>query len=339
MKRLLFTGMLLLAFYTSVLAQDSVPTGEIAFASDRDGIYQIYQMAADGSDVRMLIKNEQPLYTPIWSPDGSKLAHVVDDGVGKFPLFIWDMSQSTSLKLADDVLNLYSLSAWSSDSQFISYANFVGGDRTAGVEFHSTSVDGTQNVMLELSPDDLALIQYLPDQSLLIAQSDGLYAADAQGSGVGLVTDHFSYPAALSPALDRVVGYSFDTNSIEIADLKGENPQAVIDAQQQNLLYLLSIGWSPDEQYIWGVGRFANTDTAANATEFRIFVAKSDGTAFHTVNTIDTQLTWSPDSQFIAYTRQDESGSYQIFTSRPDGSDEQQITTEGNNSQPAWRPQ
>lgn len=340
MKRAILSALGLLALCSTVLAQEPVvPVGEIAFASDRSGIYQIYQMNADGSNVQVLIENEHPVYTPVWSPDGSKLAHVVDEGAEKLPLFIWDAEQSRVVKIADDVLNLYSLSAWSSDSTHISFANFIGGDSAAGLEFHSASTDGEQNAKIDLNPNDLALIQYMPDQSLLIAQAEGLYSADSAGGSSALMTDYFSYPAALSPTLNRVVGYNFDTATIEIADLNGANPQAVVAAEQQDLLYLLFIGWSPDEQYIWGVGRFANPDTAANATEFRIFVAKSDGSTFHTVNSIDTQLTWSPDSQFIAYTRQDAAGNYQIFTARPDGSDEQQITTEGNNSQPTWRPE
>ncbi len=314
------------------------PTGEVAFSSDRGGLYQTYLMDADGSNAQLLISGDRPVYTPIWSPDGSKLAHVVDQE-GKFPLFVWDMEQSNSVKLADDALNPYSLLTWSSDSQHISYANWLGGDSSAGVEYHSISVDGKKNTQLSLKSDQLALIHYSADQSLLIVQSDGIYSADADGSNLVLITNHFAYPAALSPKLDRFVGYNTTSKSIEITDLKGENPQVIVDATKEQLLYLLFVGWSPDEQYIWGVGRFANAADAAEATEFRVFVSKSDGTAFHLVNTIDTQITWSPNSQFIAYTRQDAAQHYQIFTSQPDGSSERQITTEGNNSQPAWRPQ
>lgn len=337
MKRSLLTIITLLVLCTTVLAQDAAaPTGEIAFASDRGGIYQIYRMDADGSNVNLLIENEKPLYTPVWSPDGNKLAHVIDND-GAFPLFVWDMNESSAVKLADNVLNVYSLSAWSPDSEYFSYANFMANGKD--LEFHSASVDGEQNVIVGLNPDNLAFIQYMPDQSLFVSQFGGVFTANARGSGLALVTDRFSYPAALSPSSDRIVGYSRETETIEITDFNGENVQTVIDGVERDLLYLLFIGWSPDEQYIWGVGRFANDASAASTTEFRVFVAKSDGSTFHIVNTIDTQLTWSPDSQFIAYTQVDEAGSYQIFIARPDGTDETQITTEGNNSQPAWRPQ
>ncbi len=263
------------------------------------------------------------------------MAYVADNG-GKYPLFVWDIEQESAVKLADDALNLYSLSAWSPDGEYFSYANFMANNQD--VEFHSASAEGDKNVVVGLDPRNLALIQYMPDQSLFISQSGGVFTANARGSGLALVTDHVSYPAALSPSSDRIVGYSSETETIEITDFNGENVQTVVDGHEQDLLFLLDIGWSPDEQYVWGVGSFVNDASAANATEYRVFIAKSDGTAYHIVNAVDTQISWSPDSQLIAYTGRDSAGEYQIFTSRPDGSDEQQITTEGSNSQPAWRP-
>jgi TolB protein len=337
MKRAFLILFSLLVLCTTVVAQDILtPTGEIAFASNRDGIYQIYTMDADGSNARILIENDIPVYTPVWSPDGSKLAYVADNE-GKYPLFVWDIEQPTAVKLADDALNLYSLSAWSPDSEYLSYANFMANNQD--VEFHSAATNGQQNVVVGLDPRNLALIQYMPDQSLLISQSGGVFTANVRGSGLALVTDHFSYPAALSPASDRIVGYNSENETVDISDFNGENVQTIVDAQEKDLLFLLDIGWSPDEQYIWGVGNFINDDSAANATEYRVFIAKSDGTAYHVVNAVDTQITWSPDSQFISYTGRDSAGEYQIFTSRPDGADETQITTEGSNSQPAWRPE
>jgi len=49
---------------------------QIAFASDRDGDYEIYVMDADGSNVRRLTtaSEGEDNYSPAWSPDGSRIA-------------------------------------------------------------------------------------------------------------------------------------------------------------------------------------------------------------------------------------------------------------------------
>jgi dipeptidyl aminopeptidase/acylaminoacyl peptidase len=55
-----------------------VSAGEIAFASDRDGSYQIYLMNADGSDQHNLTNTTTNATGPAWSPDGSQIAYMSD---------------------------------------------------------------------------------------------------------------------------------------------------------------------------------------------------------------------------------------------------------------------
>jgi len=46
----------------------------IAFVSRRDGNPEIYVMNADGMNVKRLTDNEEDDYSPVWSPDGKKIA-------------------------------------------------------------------------------------------------------------------------------------------------------------------------------------------------------------------------------------------------------------------------
>src|SRR5882762_2035680 len=49
-------------------------TGDIAFASDRLGQYDVYLMKADGSEITRLTNNPAADGPCAWSPDGAKIA-------------------------------------------------------------------------------------------------------------------------------------------------------------------------------------------------------------------------------------------------------------------------
>ncbi|HIE57146.1 MAG TPA: hypothetical protein EYP88_02790 [Anaerolineales bacterium] len=50
--------------------------GQIAFASDRTGIPQIWVINSDGSNLRMITNAQQGACQPSWSPDGSQLVFI-----------------------------------------------------------------------------------------------------------------------------------------------------------------------------------------------------------------------------------------------------------------------
>jgi Tol biopolymer transport system component len=56
--------------------QAAAAIGKIAFASDRDGNFEIYSMDTDGGAQTRLTENPSEDYSPTWSPDGSRLAFV-----------------------------------------------------------------------------------------------------------------------------------------------------------------------------------------------------------------------------------------------------------------------
>ena len=52
----------------------AAPQAQIAFASDRDGNWEIYVMDADGKNQRRLTTNRHDDWEPSWSPDGKRIA-------------------------------------------------------------------------------------------------------------------------------------------------------------------------------------------------------------------------------------------------------------------------
>lgn len=55
------------------IAQQSLRNGKIAFASNRDGNYEIYVMDADGTNLIQLTDNQYNDTQPSWSPDGTQI--------------------------------------------------------------------------------------------------------------------------------------------------------------------------------------------------------------------------------------------------------------------------
>jgi len=71
------------------------PDGKtIAFASDRDGNWEIYVMNSDGSNVRRLTNNPATDDAPTWSPDNQQLAFASDRD-GDFEIYILNVSDGT----------------------------------------------------------------------------------------------------------------------------------------------------------------------------------------------------------------------------------------------------
>ena len=60
----------------------------IAFDSTRDGNWEIYTMAVDGSDVRRLTNHEAADTRPNWSPDGQWIAFQSWRHGGGFEIYV-----------------------------------------------------------------------------------------------------------------------------------------------------------------------------------------------------------------------------------------------------------
>lgn len=111
------------------------PDGKrIAYASNRDGDFEIYVMNANGSAVSQLTDNDTQDDLPSWSPDGRRLTFVSDrDGNAEVYVMNADGSRQVNLTnhLASDSPSSH---AWSPDGSrilFISDRNSGGSGATA----------------------------------------------------------------------------------------------------------------------------------------------------------------------------------------------------------------
>lgn len=148
------------------------PTGQIAFASTRDGDAEIYVMDADGSDLRQLTHNDVDDHSPDWAPDGRRIVYVHETGRFNDDLHIVDTVTGAVRELTSWRSWLENDPAWSPDGKWIAFASAhpdadggdvialsVDGRRSryvAAQQENSTNIDPTW------SPDGkrLAFIEY-----------------------------------------------------------------------------------------------------------------------------------------------------------------------------------
>jgi Tol biopolymer transport system component len=98
----------------------------LAFVSDRDGNPEIYTSNADGTGLRRLTNNAVADLSPVWSPDGNKIAFTRDRGIstGYSDIYVMNADGSNVVQVTNGPSDVEP--AWSPDGTRIAYAGFAG---------------------------------------------------------------------------------------------------------------------------------------------------------------------------------------------------------------------
>jgi len=94
---------------------------EIAFASDRDRVFQIYVMNADGSNAHRITKNKGEDSNPAWAPDGGAIAFSSETEGDRRGLFIVGPDGSEQRRLAFSKHQDFCFPAWSLDGKYVAF--------------------------------------------------------------------------------------------------------------------------------------------------------------------------------------------------------------------------
>jgi Tol biopolymer transport system component len=163
--------------------------GKIAFASDRDGDYEIYVMDADGSNVVQLISNTVDDWAPAWSPDGSKIAftHEID---GNLEIYLINSDGSNLTRLTNSSGDDDN-PAWSSDGSKIAFDSDRSGTHT---DIYVMNADGSNQTLIAINPSDYSA-SWSPDGSKIAFHSDRdfnneIYTMDPDGSNAQRLTNN-----------------------------------------------------------------------------------------------------------------------------------------------------
>lgn len=116
MQRTILTSLVaaiaLVAVCSSAEAAFPGANGRIAFATNRDGNFEIYSMNPDGSGLTRLTSNGTTDAQPAWSPEGTKVAFT-SFGPGYPQIWVMNADGTGSTRLTDNFPGGDSAPAWS----------------------------------------------------------------------------------------------------------------------------------------------------------------------------------------------------------------------------------
>lgn len=193
------------------------PAGRIAFTSDRDGDYELYTMARDGSGVVQLTNNPANDSAPAWSPDGKRLAFYSDrDGNGE--IYVMNADGTGQVRLTSNAAADLEPS-WSPGGDRIAFRTYRDGNS----ELYHMAADGTDLVRITNDPAMDYHLDWSPDgdRIVFVTDRDGnseIYSTPPVG---GAATRLTSTAAAefwpdISPDGARIAYYSTATGNGDV---------------------------------------------------------------------------------------------------------------------------
>jgi TolB protein len=247
----------------------------VVFQSNRTGVFQIYSMKADGSDVRQLTNLPDDSYGPSYSPDG-KLVAFAHGSNGKSDVYVMEADGSRVHALTTDGLD-NSHPHWSPDGRrivFNSSRTTPAGNRADPAkeqdDIFSIALDGS-DLRQHTHCNAICTYSFLaPDLTKIVYRK---------------VTN--------TPGLNWDLGEATRNSEIAVANADGSGERILTN----NAAFDGWPTWCPDGKHI----AFAS-NRLGPANHGQIFVMSADGSALQQVSTLPgsyVQPSWSADGQKI----------------------------------------
>lgn len=151
---------------SSVSTLAPLANGKIAFSSDRDGNYEIYVMAAEGSTPVRLTSNGAEDFDPEWSPDGTRVAFVSGRD-GDYEIYVMNADGGGQTRLTNSPADELD-PAWSPDGNRVAFTSNRDGDE----EVYVMNKDGSGQTKVSKNPADDNFPAWSPDGAKIAFTSD-----------------------------------------------------------------------------------------------------------------------------------------------------------------------
>jgi Tol biopolymer transport system component len=265
-------------FTARAVAGTLAPTGlqgRLAFVSDRDGNAEIYAVDVDGTGLQRLTTNPGVDETPVWSPDGDRIAFTTLS-LSESSLWIMTSDGSDPARLAAG-----HYPSWSPDGTLIAFTMVKDGDPSIAT--------------VRLEDRAVWVLQQVPG-----VDTHATFSPD--GERMGFVSDWAAYDLVYDVyTMARDGG-----DRVQLTHGFGPLPK---------LSHSLHPAWSPDGSMIAFVHGWivpSSPNLVATDMRFHVAVMRPDGTDVRHlawagdipwVSLLDPgSLAWSPDGRGIAYT-------------------------------------
>jgi len=222
--------------YEKLTGEKGVFSTQIAYVVKRGNTYELQIADADGERAQYLLRSNEPIISPVWSPDGRRIAYVSFES--KKPIVYVHSVSENKRQVVASFKGSNSAPAWSPDGKTIAVVLSVEG----GSQIYLINADGSgprRRISNSNSIDTEP--RYSSDGKSLYFTSDRggspqIYRMAAAGGEPQRVTFRGSYNVTPRPSPDgRVLAYvTRDGSKFQVAllDLSNQQVQVITDSDR-----------------------------------------------------------------------------------------------------------
>ena len=306
----------------------TVRNGLLAFS----GGGQIHVVSPDGSGLRQLTNLGHDALDVHWSPDGSKLAFRVWTN-GNYQLYVANADGTDPRNLTGSMGVVHF--DWSPDGTMLALTT---SQRGTDYDLFVVNADGTGLHPVVESPLGEYGPRWSPDGTQIAFERWPLRDSDPGTPDIYILdlVSGRTAPVVTSSGWDTGVVWSPDGSRIAFSsEREGDEEIRIVSADgsgERKLTELPGVAatkatWSPDGERISFI--------AHDGEQWDVWVVNDNGTGLLKLTPSerdDGPAVWSPDGRLLAFTSSevmegDNTGTYDVYTIRPDGTDERRITS------------